>query len=91
MSDFEHHGNDPDDTTLLASAYLDDEATPDERMPELVAAASDGAGWVTSVSMAGSLDCGVSVGSLTAVAVCGGAEVGLGIGWLATVGTGLSV
>jgi hypothetical protein len=31
MSDFEPDGSDPDDATLLASAYLDDEATPDER------------------------------------------------------------
>ena len=31
MSDFEPNGSDPDDATLLASAYLDDEATPDER------------------------------------------------------------
>jgi hypothetical protein len=31
MSDSEHNGSDPDDTALLASAYLDDEATPDER------------------------------------------------------------
>ena len=31
MSDFEQNGSDADDTTLLASAYLDDEATPDER------------------------------------------------------------
>lgn len=46
MSDFEHHGNDPDDTTLLASAYLDDEATPDERAlvetsPEALAVVAD--------------------------------------------------
>lgn len=32
MSDFEPDGSDPDDATLLASAYLDDEATPDERV-----------------------------------------------------------
>ena len=31
MSDFEQNGDDPDDTTLLASLYLDGEATPDER------------------------------------------------------------
>jgi hypothetical protein len=31
MSDFEQNGRDPDDTTLLASLYLDGEATPDER------------------------------------------------------------
>ena len=31
MSDFEQHGDDDDDTSVLASAYLDDEATPDER------------------------------------------------------------
>jgi hypothetical protein len=31
MSDFEPTGSDPDDVALLASAYLDDEATPDER------------------------------------------------------------
>jgi len=31
MSDFEQNSSDPDDATLLASAYLDDEATPDER------------------------------------------------------------
>lgn len=31
MSDFEQHGDDPDDTTLLASLYIDGETTPDER------------------------------------------------------------
>ena len=31
MNDDEQNGSDPDDTTLLASAYLDDEASQDER------------------------------------------------------------
>ncbi len=46
MSDFEQNGSDPDDTTLLASAYLDDEATADERAlvetsPEALAAVTE--------------------------------------------------